>query len=461
MKLNWKDKKVTVMGLGLHGGGVAVTRFFARAGAKVTATDLRSEVVLMPSLEKLKGWPIKYVLGRHRVEDFRETDLVVQNPGVPNDSPYLKLARKAGVPIENEAGIFFELVKVPVIGITGTKGKSTVTTLVGEILKKFFPRTIVAGNIRTAAMLDILPKIDKNTKVVLELSSWQLEGLVRRKVSPRYALITNVLPDHLNRYSSFNAYAQAKGIIFRFQKPGDLIVLNYDNRITRKLSNQARSQVIWFSKRPFTSPAARGAFVNEGNIVFGTTKKFQPILPVSGVHLLGEHNLENVLAAVALTRSLKVPDQIISASIRRFKSVGSRLETARRFKGVTFVNDTTATAPIATLAALKALSPGRQIILIAGGQDKGLDYRELGRLIDRLAKSLVLLPGTASKKIRQAVKKTPVHLAKNMNLAVRKAFQLAEPGDTVLLSPAAASFNLFNNEFDRGEKYLQAVKDLT
>jgi len=210
----FKNKKVVIMGLGLHGGGVGVAKFFCKQGADVLVTDLKTRKQLKESVDKLKGLSIEFVLGKHRQEDFINTDLVIKNPGVPRDSFYLKIARKHKIPIKTDIGIFFDLCKVPIIGITGTKGKSTVATLVYLFLKTKYPNVILAGNIGISP-LEIFSKINKKSKVVLELSSFELEDL---KKSPQVAVITNLFPDHLNRYKNFKSYIKAKESIFKYQK---------------------------------------------------------------------------------------------------------------------------------------------------------------------------------------------------------------------------------------------------
>ncbi|MFA6197873.1 MAG: UDP-N-acetylmuramoyl-L-alanine--D-glutamate ligase [Patescibacteria group bacterium] len=461
MKHKWKNKRVLIMGLGLYGGGLAATKYFLKHGAKIVVTDLRDAVVLRPSLAKLKNARVSYTLGRHEHQDFMNADIVIQNPGVPNNSPLLKTAQKAGARIENEAGIFFSQVKVPIIGITGTKGKSTTTTLVWQILKQVKPKTLVAGNIRTTAMLEIIDRLPVRNPVVLELSSWQLEGLVRHRISPHAALITNVLPDHLNRYRSFAHYRDTKGIILEYQKPNDIGVLNYDNDSTRLLGKRVRSKLFWFSKQPFTKSTIKGAFADGDQIYFGTIKKNVVVMPVSEIQLLGGHNLENVLGAITLTAALGVSLPTIRRVVRKFKGIPDRLELIRTVGGVQYINDTTATAPIATLAAIKALAPQGPLFLIAGGQNKDLDYQTLCQEIDRSVKAVILLPGNASDIIRHNIAKRLVYPAADMEQAVKIAAGLARSGETVVLSPAAASFNLFKNEFDRAEQFVKAVRRLS
>ena len=455
----FKNKKVLVMGLGLHGGGAAAARWLVKRGAEVTVTDLRDKKILKPSLDKLKGLPIVYILGKHRQEDFKKADIVAQNPGVPYDSPYLKITKKFGTEIVNEAGLFLKYAKSKnIIGITGTKGKSTTSTLVHKILRVKWPKALLAGNIRDTAMLDIADKVEKDAPVVLELSSWQLEGLEKIRTSPRIAVITNIYQDHLNRYQSYSAYIAAKENIIKFQTMGDSAVLNYDNAILRTLGEKYIKygrRIIWFSK----VVKINGAFIKNGWIYFDKQK----IMPLSEIQVPGEHNIENILAAVCVAKILRVPGNIIRKQIALFKGVPNRLELIRILSSVKYYNDTTATAPDAAISALKTLGSAddKNIILIAGGANKKLDYKEMAKAINRFVKILVVFPGTATKKIlNESLKLDQIIDAQSMDFAVNAAASLAKTGDIVLLSPGTASFGLFLHEFDRGEKFVKAVKEL-
>lgn len=451
------------MGLGLHGGGLAAARWFAKRGAAVTVTDLKDKKTLKSSLDKLKKFNIRYVLGRHEAEDFKKADTVVQNPGVPNESPYLKIAEKFGAEIINEATVFFKYAKSKnLIGITGTKGKSTTSTLVYKILKAKWPDAVLAGNIRDTAMLDAIDKVKKNTPTVLELSSWQLEGLEKTNLSPRLAVITNIYEDHLNRYPSYRAYIKAKENILKFQKKGDAAVLNYDNEILRKLGKgyaENDREIFWFSK----NKKVKGAYARNKWIFFNKEK----IMSVSKIRIPGEHNLENVLAAVAVAKIMRVPNNIIKKRVAKFGGVTNRLEFVRETGGVKFYNDTTATAPDAAISALKALGNEKKknIILIAGGMNKKLNYGQMAEKILKYAKVLILFKGSASDEILRELRSENLELrmvidVSDMKSAVRIAKDNAEKGDIVLLSPGAASFGMFLHEFDRGERFAKAVKAL-
>lgn len=469
MKLSdFKNKKVTVMGLGIVGGGVGVVKFLVKSGAKVLVTDLKTKKDLKSSLKKIRGLPVELVLGRHRKEDFINTDMVIKNPGVPDNSLYLKIAKKHNILVETDVGIFFEFCKTPIVGITGTKGKSTVVTLTNLLLKSKYTNVILAGNIGTSP-LESLNKIRKKSIVVLELSSWQLEGLKPHKKSPKTALITNIYPDHLNRYRSFKDYTNSKKLIFLFQKSKDFLFLNYDDKILRKFSKAAKSRVYFFSKNKTQKDLIKAAFLKKNEIFFG--KELKPIFNLKDLKLSGEHNISNVLAAVSIAKLYKVPSKNIQNVLRKFKGLSGREELIARIKGIKYFNDTTATMPDAVIAALLRFTqkfPQSKIILIAGGQDKKLNYRKLAREISEKVNHLILFPGTASAKLKKnlGVFKAPKSLLSvtpeidSMERAVRIASKLANKEDIVLLSPGAASFNLFKNEFDRGDKFNKIVKKL-
>lgn len=426
------------MGLGLQGGGAGVARFFAERKAKVTVTDLKTEKELAPSLVSLANLAISYILGCHRKEDFKKADLIIRNPDVPKDSPYLIAARKNGIPVEMDESLFLRLCpkRENVIGITGTRGKTTTTHLVGTILKKAGYHTLLGGNLLGVATLSLLDQITSKTLVVLELSSWQLQGLGWDKKSPHIAVVTNIYPDHLNRYQNMEEYINDKKIIFQYQKRDDFLVLNAENKITRSFGQKAKSKVVWFS----ASDLEAGAF---------------------GFKLRGRHNLENLAAALAVARLLGINDKIIEKAIKGFAGVPERLEEIAKVAGVTYVNDTTSTTPEAGIMALRAYED-RPIILICGGTSKNLSLTDLGREIDQKAKAVILLEGTAASELEKAIKEKKKIKGRFNDLAkaILAAKDNAEDGDIVLLSPGCASFGMFKNEFDRGEKFTYLVKSL-
>lgn len=452
------------MGLGLHGGGVGTARFLAQSGAHVTVTDLKSAKELKPSLAQIKDLPIKYVLGKHRKKDFSEADLIMKNPGVPDHSPFLQIAQEHHVPIETDMGLFFQLCPSPhLYGITGTKGKSTTATLVYEILKITKPDTQIAGNIRVSPFT-ILDNIRPDTPVVLELSSWQLEGLAQHKISPHLACITNIFPDHLNRYPDLHAYAEAKKNIFKFQKAGDYVIMNYDCAILREpFFNYNLKNIYWFSRK---EELRQGTFVRKGGIILRERNLDHRLLSVRDIKLLGKHNLENVLAAITVAWLAGARRGTIPQVVRNFSGLADRLELIRERKGVKYINDTTSTTPLSTVAALQSFAA--PIILIAGGADKNLDFRLLGKTIAQRVKYLILLKGEATPRLYAAVRsalgkttrKLPITQTDTLLAAVTQAQAWAIPGDIVLFSPACASFGMFQNEFDRGAQFKALIQKL-
>jgi UDP-N-acetylmuramoylalanine--D-glutamate ligase len=486
--IDLRGKRALVMGLGVHGGGLGVARFLVGQGADVTITDLRGPEILKPSLDALEGLPIRYVLGAHRDDDFRVADLVIRNPGVPRESRYLQIARAHGAAIEMEMTLFFRLCPGPIVGITGTKGKTTTTLLTGAMLRQQYPDTVVAGNLRVSA-LEALPRITAGTPVVLELSSWQLEGLGEAQLSPQYACITNISADHLDRYGSIAEYAQAKAQIYVHQGSNGFAIRNIDDRIVAHLAEQALSQDVWFSTRDVeqTDPLAEWyeqifvAYWRENELIWKQPAAERELLCTRlDVDLAGEHNLSNIAAAAALAKSFGIEAEHIRKAIREFTGVEHRLEFVRELDGVRYINDTAATAPEAAIAALRSFE--QPIVLIAGGADKNLPFDDLARAILQHAKAVVLLNGTATPKLEQALVQADERRTTNdeqagasvssfvlrpssfthgpfddFAAAIAAARRLAEPGDVVLLSPGCASFGMFRNEFHRGEEFRRIV----
>lgn len=469
--MNLNNKRVLVFGLGVHGGGLGVAQWLVRQGAIVTVTDLKTAEQLQSSLDVLRDLPIRYVLGEHRDDDFVNTDLIVRNPGVPRESLFLQIAREHNIPVEMEMGLFVERLPrgmAQVIGITGTKGKTTTTLMVGEILKRANPKTVVAGNLRVSA-LELLDQIDADTPVVLELSSWQLEAFPPHKISPHIAAITNISADHLNRYRDLDDYAEAKATIFRYQQPGDFLVLNFDNKLLTRFAPQSFGKVVWTS----ATRALKDGACREGEWLVwkwdGATRK---ILRVSDLRVPGLHNVANALTAIALAAIAvgdpanfsgnATPDQIADA-LTEFRGVPHRQELVRELNGVRYINDTTATAPAAAIVAIETFAPN--IILITGGADKSLDFAEMARVIASKVKRVILLEGTATEKIVRALHdaSTDDRIAgrfDDLQRAVERAKEIAQSGDVVLLSPGCASFGMFANEFERGEKFKFVVSQL-
>lgn len=469
-KEKFKNKKVTIIGLGLHGGGVGTAKFFVNLGARVLITDLRPKEELQESLEKLKDKSIKFVLGQHRQEDFINTDLVVKSPAVPEKSKYLEIARENKVPVETDVGIFFELCKAPIIGVTGSKSKSTVATLIAKFLERKYSDTLLAGNIG-ASVLSKLKKVDKESPVVLELSSWQLAGLGTHKKSPGCAVITNILPDHQNRYDNIDAYIADKKLIFKWQKKNDHLILNYEDKIVRNFSQEAKGQIHYYSQDngiQLTEERINiGAVVKGEKIIFGPDK--EEVCSLDDIKLRGRHNISVVLAATTVAKLYNISNKGIVKVLEKFKGLSGRLELIDTINGVKYINDTTATIPEATLAALTSFAGQKNILLIAGGADKNLDFGQLSEMLVKKVKTLILLEGTATLKLKKAVenqlgqKNQELEIIgplDNIEEAVKEASQRAVEKDIVLLSPACASFGLFRHEFERGNKFNEAVDSL-
>lgn len=464
------------MGIGLHGGGVGVIKFLTEQGAKILATDLRKKEELNDSLNELKGLAgIEYVLGEHRLKDFTDADMIIKNPGVANDSKYLAAAQEKNIPIESDIGIFLDFCPAPIIAVTGTKGKSTTASLLAHVLASHYPQVILAGNIRQSVLAK-LPEITKDTIVILELSSWQLADAKNHKKSPYVAVITNIKQDHLNRYASFQDYIEDKKLIYKFQKEKDYLFLNYDDEILRQLAKDATSRIYFYSAQgtkllhaelPALNQKARlGAYVKNKNIYYGASQEL--IASIRDIRLIGQHNLNNALAAVSVADLYNVPPDKIKAALRDFRGLEGRLQFIDKIKGIKYLNDTTATAPDAAIAAIETVvkeyprkDKRRHIILIAGGADKNLNFAELGKTISDHAKAIILLPGTATAKlIKEIDPKIKMKDAESMAQAVSLASGLAETEDSILLAPGCASFGLFQHEFDRGRQFNEEVLKL-
>ena len=361
----FKNKKVLIMGLGLHGGGAGVAKFFCKQGADVLVTDLKTKEQLKDSILKLKGLKIKYALGGHKEADFKEADLIIKNPDVSNNSPYLKIAQKNNIPVETDISLFFKLSEAFIIGVTGTKGKSTTASIIYHILKSENKRTFLAGNIGISP-LEFLEKTKKGDKIILELSSFELENL---KQSPNIAVVTNILPDHLNRYVNMAEYIESKKIILKYQKNSDILILNSDDPVARSFAKEAQSRVCFF-----------------------TTEEKSIEKYINNFKLFGKHNLSNLSAAISVAKELNVPEDIIKKSIKSFKGVSSRQEFVREFRNVKYFNDTTSTMPEAAIIAIDSFSekfPDSKLIFICGGQNKGLDYKKLSDAIKEKVGDLI------------------------------------------------------------------------
>lgn len=438
---NFKGKRVTLMGLGLLGRGVGDAAFFAEAGADLIVTDLKSEAELAPSLARLKKFKnITYHLGGHRMEDFENRDLVVRAPNAPLDSPFLAHARAKSIPVEMDASLFAKLSPATIVGVTGTRGKSTVTHLIYEMLIAAGKRAFIGGNERDVATLQLLPKVRKGDIVVLELDSWQLQGFEENGVSPHVAVWTNFMPDHMNYYKNdMDRYFRDKAAIARFQKESDFCIAapEIKERIESRFG------------------PLRGKCITDIS------------LPAAWhVALRGEHNRRNAAYAHEAARVLGVAESVVKHVLATWPGLPGRLEYLGEKdlgggKRAAFYDDGNATTPEATIMALHTLAKEhRPLVLIAGGSDKNLDFKTLVPEIERTANAVVLFEGAATGKMRPLFSRNiSAERAAGMDEAFAKALAAARtfPDAIVLLSPAATSFGIFKNEYDRSDQFKALV----
>jgi len=437
-RAHFEGKKITVMGLGLLGRGVGDIAYLAEQGADLLVTDLKSAEQLAASIEQLKEFKnIEYVLGEHRLEDFRGRDMVIKAAGVPQDSPYIAEARKAGIPIKMSASLFVELTEIPVVGITGTRGKSTTTHLIHGMLKQAGMNVLLGGNVRGVSTLALLPEVKEDSIALMELDSWQLQGFGEAQLSPNVSVFTTFFPDHMNYYrDDMKAYLADKANIFLYQKPEDTLVLG----------SQCAEQIqLAYEEKIAAHVVVAGAHD------FRADWKF---------NLPGEHNRYDAALAVEAARALDIDEEDIQEALAHFAGVPGRLELVRTVDGVDYYNDTTATTPDATLAALQALGEkyAGKVILIMGGADKNLDMSAMLKAIPEYTKRVELLAGTGTERVRAQLPDAEVY--DNLAAAVGNARRNAQPGDAILLSPGFASFGMFTNEFDRGDQFVSLVKGL-
>ncbi len=444
-----RNKRVLVVGLART--GVATSLFCAARGALVTATDSRSEEELSDSIAPLRAAGLHLELGGHREETVMNQDLIVPSPGVPADVPLLQAARAKGVCIWSEIELADRFRKGRLIGVTGSNGKTTTTTLIEHILKTAGFSTILAGNIGTP-LISVVEHTNDATITVAELSSFQLELI--ETFRPNVSVFLNLTPDHLDRHHTLEAYSAAKARIWVNQTEADSAVLNADDSATASLA-PAKPRVYWFSRK---RRVAQGAFVREKEIIFRRDGAEESILKLGDIPLAGAHNVENVLAAVVAARLAGAAPAAIAKGVRSFAGVEHRLEFVAEIGGVRYYNDSKATNVDATLKALEAF-PGR-ILIILGGKDKGSDYTLLRAPLREKA-ILALLIGAAAEKIeKQITGSVALERAGMLERAVEVASHAARPGDLVLLAPACASFDQFQNYEHRGRVFKDLVHQL-
>ena len=438
---HFRGKKITVMGLGLLGRGVGDARYLAECGAELIVTDLKTRKELTESVAQLESFPnITFVLGKHRLEDFsagggpasggRGPDMILKAAGVPLDSIYIAEAKQQNIPVRMSADLFAEISGAVCVGITGTRGKSTVAHMVYAILNAAKKPAVLGGNVRGVSTLSLLKEITPEHIAVLELDSWQLQGWGEARMSPHIAVFTTLYPDHMNYYKDdLDAYLADKANIFLYQGVKDTLILG----------KQCAPTII----------EKYGERIDSKTLVIDELK-----LPDTWtLRVLGLHNRYNAALALAAARVLEIPDEVSRRALAAFAGVSGRLEFIREVDGVKVYNDTTSTTPEATLAALAALDPAHTV-LIMGGTDKGLDMNALLLKLGEV-KRVILLAGTGTSRILEFLPTASVF--DSLKAAVDEAFLATESGDNILFSPAFTSFGMFKNEFDRGDQFVHLI----
>lgn len=457
----FSNKKITVFGLGLLGGGLGVVKFIAKHGAKkIIITDIKTKQQLKKTIDKLRGIKnIELVLGYHRIEDFTKVDMVIKNPQIPWDNKYIKEALKHNIPVEMDSSLFFKLCTNKTIGITGTKGKTTTSSMIFDLLKNSGKNPVMVG-VGEESVLDKLEELKKDSIVVFELSSWRLSALGRYKISPNIAVFKNIFPDHLNYYKNMGEYIADKENICKYQKPLDWCVFNGDDEIIRNISKNTKSQLLEFSLE--RENKGRSIFYENEKIYLNDGIDIREIADKEKLKRFTKHNISNLMAAIGVAFAFGIDFEKIKKSISKIQQVKHRMEFVDEINGVKYFNDTAATIPHAAIAALESFE--QPIILIAGGSDKNLDFSKFAKVIADRVKGLILLKGNATEKLIANLKEyiperehKRFEIFDSMNKAVEEATRVADKGDIVLLSPGAASFGLFENEFDRGNKFKEAV----
>lgn len=444
-----KDKKVVV--LGLAKSGVAAAKLLLKQGAKVKISDSKSTQELQEQIALLKDLDIE--TGGHNENSLINCELIVTSPGVPVDIPFLRKAEKMNIPIISEMELAYQyLPQNLVIAITGTNGKTTTTTLIGEILKTAKQKVVVAGNIGKP-LSEVVDKIDKDYLVVVEISSFQLQTI--KEFRPNISVFLNWTPDHLDRHKNLDDYLKAKARIFENQIKEDFMILNADSSAIMEVSEQVKAKPLYFSttKRDFKD----GIWIEQNQIISRFNGKENNICQIQEIALLGPHNLENVLASIGVCLILNIDLEVVRKILKEFKGVEHRLEEVACIKGIRFINDSKATNVDSVIVALRSFPA--PIILIAGGRGKGCDYSRLNHLLSTKVIAMILL-GEAKDEIAKQIDFNNIFKVQNLHEAVELSYKLATPLDTILFSPACASYDMFKNFEERGRVFKEEVKKL-
>ncbi|MER3581450.1 MAG: UDP-N-acetylmuramoyl-L-alanine--D-glutamate ligase [Patescibacteria group bacterium] len=501
--IDFKNKKILIFGLGRLGGGISSTKWFYQNGAKLRITDLKTKKELQDSIEKLKNIKAKYILGKHRKEDFDWADIIVVNPAISYKNDFVKYAKEKGKEVVNDCYLFFKYAQGEIIALTGTRGKTTTTTWIYELLKAIhgytriftrinadidadkreyrkqetrididgFKEIIIGGNQPDKSLLKIIKRGRKNSLFVLELSSFQLEFYEKNLKAPKIAIITNIYNDHLNRYESFEEYALTKAKIFQNQTENDYLILNYDNEWTKFLLNLKPKSKVYFVSFKNLPKNLKGIFL-KNNYLFIRDQKLEKLFNIKKFRkIYGDHNVYNLMFAllaiylylknINLVKKLK--SKIYSLSLPPFRE-----QIIYQSKNLIVINDSAATSPEATISAIVRFSKlTKNLILISGGTDKNLNFNGLAKIIKQKIKkeNLILFNGSATKKLINELEKINYkileeNIFENLKDCLEKALKIKKQKSIILFSPGAASFEKFKNEFDRGKKFNKIVKSL-
>ncbi len=467
---NISGKRVTVVGLGLFGGGEGAARFFSALGASVTVLDLKSKEQLSPAVARLSDLPIKFRFGAHNQADIDSSDLVVLNPAVPRDCDIVDRALNRDIPLTSPMNVFLCLCPAPVAAVTGSVGKSTTTSMLAGMLAVGGRKVHIGGNIGIS-LLDNLDSISADDLVVLELSCFQLEDASSLPFSPHTSVVTNILPNHLDRYDSFESYAEAKKNIIKYQGKDSLSVLNGADPTLRDWMSEVKGDMLSFNIAEVErsdgedTPGFGDVWLEEGKIMSRLNGRKEPLFSANDLNIPGAHNIKNAAAAAAAARWLGAGTSDIRHALKGFCPLEHRLEHCGSACGMTFYNDSDSTTPESTIAAINSFRP--PITLICGGKDKGLPYEKLAEVIAARVNVLITLgqcgPHVA-KKTREAGGENDsmpiVEEASSLSNAVMKSCKHSVPGSTVLFSPAYASFDMFQNFAERGNRFKEIVQSL-
>ena len=456
--MDWKGKRVTILGGARQ--GQAAARWLARHGASVTLNDLRTVEQMIAARSALDDTPVTWLLGNHPVEILDTTDIICLSGGVPLDNPIVVEAARRGIPLTNDTQVFMETVPCHTVGITGSAGKTTTTTMVGEMAKTAFgDKVYVGGNIGDP-LLNHVDKMKPDDLAILEISSFQLEQM---SISPNVATVLNITPNHLDRHNTMEAYTAAKQHILNFQAPGDTAVLCRDDPGSWGLHGNVNSRLVSFGFGHIPGKQD-GSFLSNDILHLRERGVEIPMLRCDQIQLRGEHNVMNALAAFAIGFAANIPLDAMREAAEDFHGVAHRLEFVREWKGAKWYNDSIATAPERTMAAIRSFT--EPIVLLLGGRDKDLPWHELAALIHKRVKRVVIF-GEAAEKIFAALEQAhgplqkTVETCKDLEEAVQAAARVTEPGEVVLLSPGGTSFDQFRDFEERGEAFRKWVSALS